>query len=327
MNSLPLYQNIRSTVKWNMIESILYSSAMLIHQTILFYSIDQSLYGQIGALFSFVFLSEYLLCFGLNDILGTFFHLWHASQKNFKTFFTYNIIAHYILMIPYAALFIFIASRTKYFNNLSFDIMLTLSIIAILEMMKRLSKTILHIVFRSKEKAYIELIGFLLYLVLVWGGYFLGMPITPLALLIPMLITSLFTSLCFLYTTYFYVYVPLPHSSPVALDQPLWIRIIKQRIVMFGYKTSQRLLSGNFMIPAFAATFGMHHAAILKYAKQVAYYSTLILKKTLGNASNVLFVHTRYEDQKQIHLRWVVRVLMLSMGCLAACLPHFWESH
>jgi hypothetical protein len=292
---------------------------MLAHQGMLFSLMGTAAYGTAGTFLSFIFFSEFTLCLGLNDIVGTFLHVWSSSKKNFRLFFGWNIVINYLFALVYLTATFILVKTIKTFDSLSLGLYLIIATIVLMEKTKRICKTILHITFKSKAKSFIELGSFFMYLILLWTGYALGIPLTPTMLIVPMLISSFCSCIALIVTVWMHHYrYLLDHNSSVEINKDIVVRIIRSRLFAIGHKTSKRFLSENFIVPVFAAAFGAQQAGILKFIKQIATYTTLILRKTVGNASSALFAHTRYDNQQELsaHLRWMTSFLTYSMLAL-----------
>lgn len=309
-----LYNNVISNIKWNAIESIIYCILMVTHQAVLFRTLDLSLYGLIGSIFSYIFFSELTLCLGLNNSAGTFLALWSKSKKGFRLFFGWNILVNYIFSFFYFLIgFYFVPFMSPLMYAL-------VAIIVIFEKNKQICKTLLHILFKSRLKSYIELVTFISYLLLVWGQYGMGYQLTVYRLVLPLFITSGISCIVFMYAIFLW-YKELPENEECSMDRALTVRIIKNRFFAIAHKTSKRFFSSNFLVPMFATRFGMQEAGILKITTQIAYYTTLVLRKAFGNASSALFAHTKhdeYETNAQ-NAQWITTLLGYATGGIVGC--------
>lgn len=300
-----LYKNVLSNIKWNAIESFFYSFLMIAHQAALFKILDIKDYGLIGSIFSYIFFSELTLCLGLNNSAGTFLSLWSENKKGFRFFFGWNMAINY----GAASIYCVIGYFTVCF--ISPSVYILVAAIIILEMNKQICKTILHILFKSRIKSFIELISFAIFLAIVWGQYLRGVPITISSLLVPFFITSLVSCYVYLHAIFqWYNQLPnTPFNAP--LDRNTIMRIVKNRLFSITHKTSKRFFSSNFLIPIIATRFGMGQAGIFKITTQIAYYTTLVLRKAFGNASSALFAHTKNSvlSKTIAHAGWITTLL------------------
>lgn len=307
-----LHTEVFGSIKWNAFESIFYSSLMIAHQTFLFSTLDISTYGLIGTLFAYIFFSELTLCFGLNSSLGTFLSVWSKNKKNFRLFFGWNLLINYAAAIVYFVIGYFVIT---FISSPSLYVLVIATIV--FEKNKQICKMLLHVLFKSRLKSFIELASFSVFLILVWGQYLCGYPLTVYRLIIPFFITSAVSCGIYLFTI-FQWYNQLPEEEESAFDRPVVIRIFKNRISSIIHKTSKRFFSSNFLVPMIATRFGMHQAGILKITTQVAYYTTLILRKALGNAGTALFAHTKKSDgsTSTYYVRWICNLLGYAMGTI-----------
>lgn len=278
---------------------------MILHQAMLFRTLELPLYGLVGSILSYIFFSELTLCLGLNNSAGTFLAIWSKSKKGFRLFFGWNLFINYIFCLLYFIIGYF------FIPFMSPGMYLIVAITVIFEKNKQICKTLLHILFKSRLKLYIELLTFVSYLLLIWGQYCMGYDLTAYRLIVPLFITSGISLLVFAYAIFLW-YQNLPDNDGVVIDRPLAIRIIKNRFFAIAHKTSKRFFSSNFLVPMFATRFGMSEAGILKITTQVTYYTTLVLRKAFGNASSALFAHTKHDEQEMQssnNARWITVLL------------------
>lgn len=306
------HNNVVSNIKWNAIESVIYSALMIGHQAALFFVLERSNYGMIGSIFSYIFFSELTLCLGLNNSAGTFFDIWSGSKNGFRFFFGWNILINYITSFVY----VIIGYHTiTYIPSSLYGL---IACIIFFEQTKQICKTIMHILFKSKLKTFIELTFFTLFLIVVWASYYYYSCLSTHQLIIPFFATSAIS--CF-----FYIYIVLTwyknlSDDQIKIDRSLIIRILKNRLCAVGNKTSKRFLSSNFLVPMIGIHFGMDQAAVLKIITQIAYYTTLVLRKTFGNASNTLFAHTKNKNQNNYNsISWLISLLSYVTGGIIGC--------
>jgi hypothetical protein len=149
-------------------------------------------------------------------------------------------------------------------------------ILILLEGIRIFFRRFLHNVFFNKSTVLIEHAFSVIYYLAVWLPFAFGSILTAKLVFTPYLITSLCVVSIFIYMIFtFYKMLPdIDLSSQDNTDfygyKNLWWRIIKNRYYNSMINIEKFVISGNFLVPFFAITFGLHHAGLFRIASTVA---------------------------------------------------------
>jgi hypothetical protein len=322
MNSLTTYQKIIKSIRWNAIESIAYHFLLALHQIALFKVLSYEEYGHIGVAFSILYLAVWIGDLGFDAALSTFWFFWSQSKETVRSFLSTNSVPNILFFL--CCTFGMALIPTIHGYTISGTLCTISSIALISEIIRRLCKTIMQLLFKNSAIATAELIFMAIYLSLVWGLYFNGITLTVITTLAPLAISSLIsTAFCLISIQRWYTQLP-HHASGQNDDTPTAMRIARFRFFSYGNAMGSLLFSSNFLVPLFAFKFGSAHAGLLKLASSVVHSITIVLQKTFGNACRALLAHARNVDdmsksQQYIFITITGYLYQLLYGLLIFC--------
>ena len=300
MNSI--YNLFNRAIKWNAFEAFTYQTILTIHQILLFSITDRLAYGLFGTLFSLLYLLILILNFGLDKSLVPFFMLFTKSRLHFKKIFVSQFIIQLIFLFLISfSLIIFNKSFCHLFSSsfkcslIPTNFIYILSALILLEATKKTLRVVAQLAFLNRETAIIEICSILIYVSLVWLGYFHYKTINIYIVFLPLLIESIFVNACFLFFI-IKIYLKLPKSSECNLienNQNILSRIIKSRAENYSNQVSHLFFSTNFLIPYLSYTFGLAEISILKLINYISISFTIILERTFGLTSGALLTHLK----------------------------------
>lgn len=294
-----VYKLFTRSLAWNTLEAVFYQGLLLAHQLFLFQSVDRSMYGLIGSLFSLTYLIVTLINFGFDVSLAPFFKIACTSRQSFRKIFMIQLIPEYLLIVTFFGLFVlgfhYISPEWTIRYQLTLSLATGLMLLALLESAKKTFRAILHLSFLNHKTAFVEVATIMSYIGLVWGYHFLGHPFSLGLIFMPMIITSGISCMVLgWHTKQLYNKLPnVPLEKPHALLQ---VRILKNRFFNFLNQISHVLFSSNFLVPFFAMQFGLQQAGILKLVSTIVYCITVILQKVFGISSASMLAHIKEES-------------------------------
>ncbi len=282
--------NLTYNIKWHSIEAISYHTCLLTHHILFFLIAPQEIYGAIGTVLSCVYLATNILHLGIIDTIATFFTDFSRSQQLVKTFLlqqlSINLLAFFIFSIVCYAVYPYILP-TIFTPNIIF---LTLSI-TFFESFKKILKRFLRIAGMIPIIAGTSVISLLIFMITIWVPFAYGNNSLYITFVLSALV--IMSSIeCVVNTYYLYSWYK---TLPTNYVKPLCkYRIYKNRWYMFLIDSGKLSISGNLLVPFFAATRGLHDAALLKFTSSLVHNIIAIIDKIINRTSIVIFSHTKY---------------------------------
>lgn len=276
--------------RWSFIGSIVFQTSYILHNALLLTFLGASFYGLLGSLFSIVYLVINITDFGFESSFTPFLHIISRNKKTFKKIFPIYVLPQIAIFAlgSLVAMFFYSSLFTHHSQNLPpafFTFLITLEGIRIF------FRRFLHNVFFNKATVIIEQSLMAMYYAAVWLPYFLfSRPLTINSIFIPYLINSIIALILFTIIIIWH-YQTLPSgesypapSAPDASDPVvpgLWRRILRTRYFNYLINIETFLISGNFLVPFFATTFGLHQAGLFKIANIVAHSIKALVKAAI----------------------------------------------
>jgi hypothetical protein len=287
------------SLAWNTVESLLYNGIMMVHQWALFEHASLSMLGLIGTFFSCIYLTATAIDLGLEASLAPFFEIWSASKKSFRSFLVSQLLPNYAaglgLMGVAYAIHKFLGLTFSIFAHLDTLTMFCIALTVFTESTRKTLKTILQIAFQNKAHTILEVGMIVVYICIVWGGYFAGYPLDlPLIFGALCIASAAATGGTILWILKWYRTLPADHQDNMHYSHG---RIVKSRFFGYLYRISTTMFSSNFIVPLFAYLFGLECAGILKFVSNITHSVTSIIYKIFGASGNALLAHTRHENK------------------------------
>ena len=280
-----IYEKLSYSLKWISLESLIYHFLFLGHQVLLIKTCGYEAYGAIGALFSIVYLTVTITSIGLESSLSPFFKEITRCKKKFRLFFVQQLIPTLLLSIATLPVFIFCKKIVS--QEISSFFILIISLIILLESIKKTLRAILYLTFNPKINMYVETISFSLYVATIWLLYALRGSISLHTIFIPMFFMSAIS--CIILFLYVYTfYAQLPSGSTCKKSNIAFTRILKCRAINFINQLSHNMFSSNFLVPFFAMQFGLAQAGVFKILSHISYTITTLMRKIFGWTSDAL---------------------------------------
>ncbi len=321
-----LYKRFISSVAWNAVESIVYHAMLLAHQIALFKTITPANYGLIGSIFAIIYLVITLMNLGLDTSLSPFFTRFSANKYAFYQFAITQILINYtlyacILCGVFIAHYFFAASLFIKIDTLSLTI---IAAIIATESIKQTAKALLQLAFKFKQTVFGEIGTITMFVCLVWGGFMYGFELNSPLIFSSMLIVSVIETMLFCFFLHRW-YRALPtHKMPT--QRNIGWQIGKTRLFNYCNQISKLIISGNLLVPLFAASFGLESAGILKLASNITHSITVVLEKIFGTSSSVILAQAKNMNlgaKQKLFLFMTNRANPILLCCLVFCLINY----
>ncbi len=313
---ISIYKLFDRAVKWNAFEAFVYQTLLTLHQILLFQVLNRSCFGLLGTIFSLLYLIILILNLGFDKSLAPFYRAFMQNKIQFRKIFLTQFILQISILSMTSFFFIFFYSNLSQLFSASFKCpvitfktWIIISLLIILEGIKKSLKMIAQLSFLNKESALIELTSLIIYLIIIWSSYFYNSYTIDFSLIFSaLLIQSLLSNLLFSFLI-LKIYKKLPIKNEIY--EPLSNRIAKNRLFDFINEITRLLFSGNFLIPFLAFFFGLAQISILKLINIIAIYISVILERTFGLTSGALLSHVKdlSKEMKQRALNIATRKL------------------
>ncbi|MBU1008366.1 hypothetical protein KKA53_04805 [Candidatus Dependentiae bacterium] len=265
--------------RWSFAGSIIFESSYILHNTLLLSVLGATTYGLFGSLFSITYLVINIVDLGFESSLAPFLQMITQNKKTFQTVLGLYLFPQLFLLALgslaalafYSTLFTHQAQRLP---AIFFIILVTA------EGFRIFLRRFLHNIFFNKATVLLEQFLAIAYYLTIWVPYiFFSQPLTIKLIFVPYLINSLLAVLTFTGLIMQH-YRSLPKNNFV-LPKNFWKRIIKTRYYNYLINIETFLISGNFLVPFFATTFGLQQAGLFKIANIVAHSIKALVKSAI----------------------------------------------
>ena len=296
------------------LESVLYQILLCAHQICLFRTIDTSLYGQIGALFSCIFLLALYSNAGLDGSLASLYSLTLKSKRNFRRILGKQIIISCITIPAILAIIYLIIPKSilpvSLHNFKNMPIVTITMLLICIESIKKTIRTLLHLMLLQKVVAFVEIATLCGYIATVWGYLLSGKAVSIETFFLPMLFSSGTAFIIygvFLFRSYKKI-SDIELSDTYVATIPSWQTIVSMRLKNWLYQIAHSLYSSNFLVISIAQLYGFELAALLKIISFCTYSINYIVQHIFGIACNVLFAHAKGRGAEEMqHIFTTVR--------------------
>lgn len=290
-------------IKWNTIEAVLYQGILWGYHFTLFSSLDRSLYGTIGILFSLLYIGVTLCTLGLDSSLSPFIRHYTESKALFRRLMV-GQCAPNIMIYSILLLFAHFYDLNIFFSlfslpNLDQSFIIVFVLLLILESIKKIIKTFLGLLFYNQALATLEIIYILLYVMTIAGIRYNGFPITLYSLFMPMFFYSLLAT-AFLALWLYKRYQELPNAS-YTHHKGLTRRMLQSRYYGYMNQLGHLIFSGNMLVAVFATKTGTTYAAVVKIISTSIQTICNVINRVIGQTSEAAFAHAHAyaSDEKQ----------------------------
>lgn len=296
MNPL-LHKNASLSLLWNAGEAFFYQAFFLMHQLLLFSYTSQETYGSLGVLFASLYFSIMLLNGAFDNTLALDFLKISENKNTFKVFLKKRFLQQSIFLFCSSFLGGLFLIYAKHYapahlqTFLSFEWILLLSSFIFFEGTKKNIRALLHLAFKNKSVALIEIGNIIMYISLVWISFCAKIVLTPYLLTMYFVGVSCVTTFLLTRDLYHY-YQTLPFQKNEYLKSEKQIFILPFRFFIYANQVCRSLFSSNFLLPFFAYHAGFKEAGILTLINTLTFSTTFFVQKIFGPTSAALFANT-----------------------------------
>lgn len=290
-------------IKWNTLEACLYQGILWGYHFTLFSTLDRSLYGTIGILFSLLFMGVTLCTLGLDSAMSPFIRHYTESKASFRTLMIQQTMPNLII---YSALLLFCSlyDLNMFFSffglpRLDQAFIILLIMLLILESIKKIIKTFLGLLFYNQKLASLEILYILLYVTTIASLHYYGTPLTLYILFMPMALYSAL-AIAILGVWLYGRYLQLP-DIPYAADTSLNRRMTQSRYYGYINQLGHLIFSGNMLVTVLAAQSGIAYAAVAKILSTSIQTISNVIQRVIGQPSEAAMAHAHAyaADEKQ----------------------------
>ncbi len=290
-----LKELVFQSLLWNSFEAVLYQALLLGHQVALFWVIDRTVYGAHGALFAFLYLVIVILNGSFDTAIIPIFS-YCSHKENFKRLLLHKIIRQTLFFMLTSALVVvalpYLAHSLPFlesFTDTTWQILLFLFIVS--EGLKKNLRALLHLGFKNRTTALIEVINIFCYISTIWFLYWRGYTLSVLTLTVPFVIVSLSTTLFLSLFLYSY-YRSLPENGEITsqnIETKMWIN----RGYLYLNQLGRTFFSSNFLLPFFACHRGLQETGVASLLNTVTFSLTFFMQKVFAPSGAALFANTK----------------------------------
>jgi hypothetical protein len=290
-----LKKRVSGALLWNTFEAFLYQGVLLGHQLMLYFVADKALFGAQGALFASAYLLISIFNFSLDSAMTSCFLEITQSKKSFKVFLNrYFFPQIYLLLTGSIALivttsFSTLPAQLSFFKDPFWSCIMLLFIAS--EGTKKNVRALLHLAFKNKTTASIEVLNILSYVGIIWALYFSGISFSLPMLAVPFVVISLLTNTILLVKLYDY-YQTLPPANET-IPNNFNKDFLQTRGFLYINELSRSLFSTNFLLPFFACFNGLLQAGTATLINAITHSVTFFIQKIFGPSGAALFANAK----------------------------------
>lgn len=287
----------QKSLLWNAGEAFLYQGFFLAHQLLLFTYTSKTVYGSLGALFASLYFLIMIFEGSFDSNIVPLFTTISDSKDSFKQFLKNSFLPQslFLLFASFMCGLFFIQVKqyapVHLQNFLSLEWIVLLSLFIFFEGTKKNLRALLHLAFKNKKLAYIEVGNIIFYTILVWSSYFYGIKATPYLLTSFFVFTSCITTGLLLQEMFLYYQTLSLQKHDLKTKSVSFFS--KNRLFMYTNQVFRSLFSSNFLLPFFAYHAGFKEAGIIALVNTLTFSTTFFIQKIFGPTSAALFANTR----------------------------------
>lgn len=315
-----LKKRVSGALLWNTFEAFLYQGVLLGHQLMLYFVADKTVFGAQGALFASAYLLISIFNFSLDSAMTSCFLEITQNKNRFGLFLkryfftqTFFLLTGSIALIMTAS-FVTLPARFVFFKDPIWGFIMVLFIAS--EGTKKNLRALLHLAFKNKATASIEVINIVSYVGIIWLLYFLGISFSLPMLTIPFVIISLCTNTILLKKLYDY-YQTLPPSNKI-IQKDFHTSFLQTRGFLYINELSRSLFSTNFLLPFFACFNGLLEAGTAALINTITHSVTFFIQKIFGPSGAALFANAKQLSfkNKQSAFAFLQQKTIFALGSL-----------
>lgn len=310
--------------RWSFGGSLTFELSHIIHNGLLLYFLGASFYGLLGSLFSIVYLIINIANFGFESSVAPFLKIITSSQKSLRRVLPLYVLPQIGIILACSYL-VFLFSRSIFFHPNQPIHFLFFFLLATTEGIRIFFRRFLHNIFLNKATILVEHIATFSYYAIIWGSFLCGRSLSLELIFIPYAFFSVFVIFIFFVMTYRY-YKQLPTTGAL-VPRFFWRRILRARYYNSLISIEAFVISGNFLVPFFATSFGMQQAGLFKIANIAAHSIKALIKSIVHFPGAALLASAKtkahhikkvafYTLSNKLHHIILFVIIFLSVNCV-----------
>jgi len=285
-----------SGFRWSFSGSIFFEASHLLHNFALFSFLGTSAYGLIGSLFSIIYLVIHITDLGFETSFAPFIGVATQNKKSFRRLFPLYVLPQ-IIFLSLGFLFVYFLFPVFFNQSSQLPSPILFFSLVICEGLRIFFRRFLHNIFFSRVTVIVELILAIAYYAAVWIPHLVfGHPLTAKLIFTPFLFNSLFATFIFI-ATILRFYRTLPCNN-LGFSSGLFVRIFRARYFNYFIGIEAFLISGNFLVPFFAISFGLAQAGLFKIASVISHSIRALIKSAIHFPGNALLATIKTQPLK-----------------------------
>lgn len=279
-------------ITYNIVNIFLYKIILQLHQTTLFFTIAAPMFGLVGTLFSSVYFLISVTNIGFDYFIISHHNNYTSCQKNFKKIIPIFIAR--LITVLFVIILLWIINHhyklcpvANILDHTTPPLLAIIVFIFISESIKKSLDALAQMSFLQRSITFFDISTLLMYVIFVWGYYFLYKDISLYTIFLPMAFISIFE--CFLLTRTiiaFYSRLPMSCSNHTTPSPKV---IITQQVINYINQITKALFSPNFFIILFACYFGLSKAGYIKLCTDGIILLYMLLNRSFGLPTAALF--------------------------------------
>jgi len=298
-------------LSWGALESISIQLLLTLHTILLFTVVPTSLYGEIGIIFSLMYLVILCATAGLDSSLGA--TDWYTKSSRQSTLRIFGIHATYTAVLIVIGLITLFCLYTSFVQS-NKVLCATITGIIVCEVAKKTAKVYFSLLGNFKKSAFLDVLLTVSYIITIWSIYGITGTLSPITLCVPLFFSAAISALYGWHILLcHYKNLPSPSTTAVtaAARRTPWYAILSIRTYALLTQSTHLVFSGNVLVPLVAAHIGLQQAGIIKLISNCIHTALVIIEKMFGITSTVLFAQT---IRKQYVFLLVTRYLLPIIG-------------
>jgi len=284
------------SIMWNSIEAFGYQTVFLLYQVALFNWISPILFGLQGAFFATCYLAISLLNGAFDGGVIPVFSELSKTRSTFEKIlwpFFFQSLILFITPLVLGGLFSFfpLLFPIEYLSYCSLKYLLLFSLFVGFEGTKKNLRSLLHLSFKNKYLAKLEVFNIASYATCSLLIYYSNGVSNLFILVFPFILISFFTT-CLLGSQLAKFYISLPKGL-FFNDSKIHSRFIKSRFYTYVNQITRILFSSNFLLPFLALSAGLPAVGIISLINTITFTCTCLIQKIFGPLGAALFAHTK----------------------------------
>lgn len=282
--------SFRKALLWNFIGSSLYELVKVFHNFYLLGNMTSYSYGQVGFIFSSIYLAVRIADLGNAYSTVPFLHDLQRSQAICKNILIKFFLLPQLPIIILGAIFLCWRINPEEIKGIF------IACIFILETYRLFLRYLLHAQFKNSNVVIVELSSFILFLSCIWMPYWFFGLLSLKTILLAHFVDSLVATANLSWLS-IKRYKELPAKVDNEISPPLK-SLIYGKIFTYLNRLSREITSSNVLTPLYATLFGFEKVSIFYFLGITTTAYQMIIKNTITYSGNALLAQLKNAPNK-----------------------------